>query len=230
MKKFLLSLLIVFPMLSFAQSIEVKYSVYSKKRAEVINKMKERKENLGHQGILADLPAEKVDSFRLVIKGRLSSFERIEPEEELSGNHGPKIILVNPSYSEESISVYKNLEDMSTTEVKDLLARTYSITQPLSRHQWKAYSDSKEIMGLQTYKATIGDSIIAWFCPTIPVQEGPGLYNGLPGLILDLEDSQTIYSCTAINTNSTVEIGKAKRGKEVTAEEFEELRKRALRR
>jgi GLPGLI family protein len=58
------------------------------------------------------------------------------------------------------------------------------------------------------------------------VQDGPGLYCGLPGLILDLEDGQTIYSCTAINTNSTREVEKPKRAKVVTAEEFEELRKR----
>ena len=126
------------------------------------------------------------------------------------------------------MSVYKNMEDGSVTEVKDLLARTYSITHPLSSYQWEVSADSKKIMGLQTLKATVGDSITAWFCPTIPVQEGPSLYCGLPGLILDLEDSQAIYSCTAINTNSSHEVGKAKRAKEVTEEEFEQLRQRAL--
>lgn len=228
MRKLLFTILLAFPLFATAQSIEVKYSVYSKKRAEVVNKMKERKENQGHQGLLSDLSAEKKDSFCLVVKGRMSSFEQIEPEEELSDDSGPKIILVGPSYSEESISVYKNLEDMSATEQKDLLARTYSIKKTLPNYQWKVGSETKKIMGLQTHKATLGDSITAWFCPTIPVQEGPGLYHGLPGLILDLEDSQAIYSCTAINTNSSHEVGKAKRAKEVTEEEFEQLRQRAL--
>ena len=89
----------VLPMLAFAQSIEVKYSVYSKKRAEAINKIKGAKENQGYQGLLSGLSAEKKDSFCLVVSGRMSSFEQIEPEEELTGDHGPKIILVNPSYS-----------------------------------------------------------------------------------------------------------------------------------
>ena len=185
----------VLPMLAFAQSIEVKYSVYSKKRAEAINKIKGAKENQGYQGLLSGLSAEKKDSFCLVVSGRMSSFEQIEPEEELTGDHGPKIILVNPSYSEESVSVG---------------------------------TESKEIMGLQAYKATIGDSITAWFCPTIPVQDGPGLYCGLPGLILDLEDAQTVYSCTAINTNSTREVGKPKRAKKMTEEEFVSLRRRTI--
>lgn len=230
MRKFFLLLLTIFPMLAFSQSIEVKYSVFSKGRVDVVNKIKSRKENLNHQGLLSGLSAEKRDSFSLVIKGRMSSFERIEPEEELFDNQGPKIILVSTAYSEEDVSVYKNMEDGSVTEVKDLLARTYSITHPLSSYQWEVSADSKKIMGLQTLKATVGDSITAWFCPTIPVQEGPSLYCGLPGLILDLEDEQTIYSCIEINTNSIAELGKPKRAKEVTEKEFENLRQRALHR
>ena len=228
MRRLFSLLLMVLPMLTFAQSIEVKYSVYSKKRAEAINKIKGAKENQGYQGLLSGLSAEKKDSFCLVVSGRMSSFEQIEPEEELTGDHGPKIILVNPSYSEESVSVYKNLADMRVTELKDLLARTYSITHPLPRYKWNVGTESKEIMGLQAYKATIGDSITAWFCPTIPVQDGPGLYCGLPGLILDLEDAQTVYSCTAINTNSTREVGKPKRAKKMTEEEFVSLRRRTI--
>ena len=228
MRRLFSLLLMVLPMLAFAQSIEVKYFVYSKKRAEAINKIKGAKENQGYQGLLSGLSAEKKDSFCLVVSARMSSFEQIEPEEELTGDHGPKIILVNPSYSEESVSVYKNLADMRVTELKDLLARTYSITHPLPRYKWNVGTESKEIMGLQVYKATIGDSITAWFCPTIPVQDGPGLYCGLPGLILDLEDAQTVYSCTTINTNSTREVGKPKRAKEMTEEEFVSLRRRTI--
>lgn len=228
MRKLLLQFLMVFPALTFAQSIEVKYSVYVKNRKEVVNKVKHAKENQGYQGFLADLSAEKKDSFLLVVEGRMSSFEQIEPEDELSENHGPKIILVGPSYSEEKMSVYKNLVNMNVTELKDLFGKTYSITHPLPHYHWNISSESKKIMGLVTYKATIGDSVTAWFCPTIPVQEGPGLYNGLPGLILDLEDEQTIYSCMAVNTNSTSVVGNPKRAKEVTTEEFEKLRKRAF--
>ena len=171
MRKLVLQLFTFLPMLCFAQNIEVNYSVYSKKRAEVVKKIKGAKENQGYQGLLPGMTAEKKDSFCLVINGRMSSFEQIEPKEELSDNQGPRIIIVNPSFSEENVSVYKNLEEMSVTELKDLLARTYSIMHPLPRYQWKVSPDSREIMGLKTYKATIGDSIMAWFCPTIPIRE-----------------------------------------------------------
>ena len=96
---------------------KLKLRVYSKKRAEAINKIKGAKENQGYQGLLSGMTAEKKDSFCLVVKGRMSSFEQIEPEEELSDDHGPKIILVSSDYSEESVSVYKNLADMNVTEL-----------------------------------------------------------------------------------------------------------------
>ena len=121
MRKLMLQLLSILPVFAFAQSIEVKYSVYSKKRAEVINKMKGREENQGYKEFLSDLSTEKRDSFCLVVKWRMSSFERLEPEEELSDDRGPRIIIVGPAYSEEGFSVYKNFEEMSTMEQKDLL-------------------------------------------------------------------------------------------------------------
>ena len=83
-------------------------------------------------------------------------------------------------------------------------------------------------MGLKCYRATLHDVVTAWFCPEIPVSEGPDVYAGLPGLILDLEDEKYVYRCMAIDTNSGSEIAKVKRGKKVSAKRFEELRKQML--
>jgi GLPGLI family protein len=83
-------------------------------------------------------------------------------------------------------------------------------------------------MGLKCYRATLNDSVTAWFSPEIPVSEGPDVYAGLPGLILDLEDGQNVYRCIAIDTNSRSEVAAKKRGKKVSTERFEELRKQML--
>ena len=140
MRLLLLPFLMFLSMLTFAQSIEVKYFVYLKSRKEVVNKIKQAKENRSYQGLLNDLQAEKRDSFRLIIKGRMSSFEQIVSEGELSQNEGPRIIIVNPSYSEEKVSVYKSLVDMRATELKDLLGRTYSIIHLLPHYQYEINS------------------------------------------------------------------------------------------
>ena len=103
MKKILLPLLLFLPMLCLAQSIEVKYSVYSKQRKAQIEKIMSNAANQGNKGLLAGMEAEKEDSFCLVIKDRLSSYVRIEPEENVSDDSGPQIILV------EGITVKKSV-------------------------------------------------------------------------------------------------------------------------
>ena len=210
MRKILLPLLLFLPMLCLAQSIEVKYSVYSKQRKAQIEKIMNNVANQGHKGLLAGIEAEKEDSFCLVVRDRLSSYVRIEPEEDLSDDSGPKIVLVSGAFSEEEHAVYKDMTNHTMTEAKDLLA------------------DNREIMGLKCYRATLNDSVTAWFSPEIPVSEGPDVYAGLPGLILDLEDGQNVYRCIAIDTNSRSEVAAKKRGKKVSTERFEELRKQML--
>ena len=228
MKRYVLLVFIMIPMLCLAQSIKVKYSVYSKQRKEQINKIMSNAANQEHKGLFASIEAEKEDSFCLVIKDRLSSYVRIESEDDLSDDSGPQIILVGGDYSEEERAVYKNMVSRTMTEAKDLLAETYIVETAIPTYDWKVSSDSKEIMGLKCYQATLNDTITAWFCPEIPVSDGPDVYAGLPGLILDLEDEHNIYRCIAIDTKSRSEVAAKRRGKKVSPERFEELRKEML--
>ena len=230
MRKILFQLLLVFPMVCHAQSLEVKYSVYSKLRKKQIEKIMNNSENQEHKGLFAGMTAEKEDSFCLVIRDRRSSYVRLEPEEDLSVDSGPKIVLVSGDYSEEDRAVYKDMTTKTMTEAKDLLAVTYIVETPVPHYDWKVFSDNKEIMGMKCYRATLNDTVTAWFCPDIPISEGPDVYAGLPGLILDMEDERFIYHCMAINTNSGSVLAEKKRGKKVSPERFEELRKQMLER
>ena len=47
-------------------------------------------------------------------------------------------------------------------------------------------------------------TITAWYCPEIPINQGPDKYWGLPGLILEVNDGTTILLCSkaAINISS----------------------------
>ena len=229
-KLIITALLALVAMAGQAQSIEVKYSVYSKQRKAQIEKIMSNSENQGHKGLLAGMEVEKEDSFCLVIKDRQSSYVRIEPEEDLNDGGGVKIVLVSGDYSEEDHAVYKNLTTRTMVEAKDLLADTYIIETRIPQYEWKVCSDSKEVMGLKCYRATLNDTITAWFCPEIPVSDGPDVYAGLPGLVIDLEDERNIYHCIAINTNSRSEVAEKKRGKKVTAKRFEELRNKIIER
>ena len=69
------------------------------------------------------------------------------------------------------------------------------------------------------------NTITAWYCPEIPVNQGPENYWGLPGLILEVNDGKTVMLCTKIvmNTKDKVEIKPVTKGKEVTQTEYNDI-------
>ncbi len=67
--------------------------------------------------------------------------------------------------------------------------------------------------------------VTAWYTLDIPVGHGPGDYWGLPGLILEVNDGNTIILCTKIvlNPKEKAEIIAPKKGKVVSQEEYDKI-------
>ncbi|MDF4204738.1 GLPGLI family protein [Maribacter sp. SA7] len=67
--------------------------------------------------------------------------------------------------------------------------------------------------------------IEAWYTPEIPINQGPGLYWGLPGLILAVNDDVTTIVCSEITMNPSekMEIKAPTKGKKVTQAEYDEI-------
>jgi len=58
---------------------------------------------------------------------------------------------------------------------------------------WQELPDEREVGGLHCKAATAhfkGREYICWYCPDIPIPEGPWKLGGLPGLILEAYDDQ----------------------------------------
>ena len=74
------------------------------------------------------------------------------------------------------------------------------------------------------------NTITAWYCPEIPVNQGPENYWGLPGLILEVNDGKTIILCSklVLNSKEKVEIKAASKGKVVTQKEYDEIVKNKM--
>lgn len=70
-------------------------------------------------------------------------------------------------------------------------------------------------------------TVTAWYTPQIPVNQGPGEFWGLPGLILEVNSSKTVILCTkiVINPQDKVEIKAPTKGKEVTKKEYNDIMK-----
>ena len=67
--------------------------------------------------------------------------------------------------------------------------------------------------------------IIAWYAPEIPINQGPGQYWGLPGLILEVNEGKTTILCSKLvmNTSDRKKIEPATKGKKVSQAEYDEI-------
>lgn len=64
---------------------------------------------------------------------------------------------------------------------------------------WKISGETRQILSYSCQKAITtfrGRNYEAWFTPDIPLQEGPWKFRGLPGLILEVYDTQNQYFFT----------------------------------
>ena len=68
-------------------------------------------------------------------------------------------------------------------------------------------------------------TVTAWYTPQIPVSNGPDNYQGLPGLILEVNDGDLMILCSkiTINPKKMIEISEPKKGKQVTQEEYNKI-------
>lgn len=82
----------------------------------------------------------------------------------------------------------KNNSEFTTYKKVDLNYYKYNFTKKIN---WKILSATKNILGFRVQKAITyygGRKWIAWFTQEIPLQFGPYVFYGLPGLILEIND------------------------------------------
>lgn len=103
---------------------------------------------------------------------------------------------------------------------------------------WEITTESKMIGDYLCYKAETSEKsvnrigqdrsvpITAWFAPSLPYGYGPSCYNGLPGLILELEYRETTFLASSITisnvSDSTIDFPK---GKTILKEEYDKKMK-----
>ena len=143
------------------------------------------------------------------------------PAQELDLDYRPGLEFTDTSFVD--------LERGTFTEFRDLYLDTYLVTGELPRFQWRLTSESRTYLEYQVMKATaVIDSAVveAWFSPDIPVSAGPGLYGGLPGLILLLTNPLTgeVYAAESVELAEQPPILPPRTGTAVSAGEYETLK------
>jgi GLPGLI family protein len=78
------------------------------------------------------------------------------------------------------------------SEETDLKKKTFFVSDSLHPMRWAISAEERMVDSLRCIKASCqfrGREYIAWFSPDLPLPLGPWKMGGLPGLIVDLHDS-----------------------------------------
>jgi GLPGLI family protein len=99
--------------------------------------------------------------------------------------------------------IYKNFAENNLTYHEYIPQNFFFYEEPLNGMKWKLISgEERVIKNYKVKKATTyygGREWIAWFTPDIPINNGPYKFNGLPGLIVKIEDSRGHYAFTLLS-------------------------------
>ncbi|MCD9618860.1 GLPGLI family protein [Chryseobacterium gleum] len=139
------------------------------------------------------------DNMILDLKSNTSIFRESQDKKSDSiklnnGNGRYKMGIENQFY------IKKNLTQNKIEKVITYLGTDYFL--PIEEIlDWKITSEQKIIGKYKSQKAEInygGRNWIAWFTTELPFGDGPYIFNGLPGLIISIQDSNNEYSFNLI--------------------------------
>ncbi len=144
--------------------------------------------------------------------------------------------------------LYKNIAEKRYANKTEISGKRFLIKDELKKPEWEMTSETKKIGKYTCYKATrtkeeerisqmMTDGEVeekkemvivvttAWFTPEIPVSNGPSMYWGLPGLILEVHEGKQSIICSEIVLNPTkkIEVDEPKKGKKVSQKEMEAI-------
>ncbi|WP_430410097.1 GLPGLI family protein [Kordia sp.] len=159
---------------------------------------------------------------------------------------GMQIMVMGNS---ESNMLYKNMKEKRYTNQEDIFGKVFLIKDSLENKKWTLSTETKFIGQYQCFKATrtievdkiaffsLNDgkeeskltkekvTVTAWYTPEIPVNAGPAMYWGLPGLILEVNDGSETIICSKIilNPKNKITIKEPTKGKKVNQDKFKSI-------
>ena len=102
----------------------------------------------------------------------------------------------------------RKAKKVTVTHRSDDIVFRYS--EAIPNINWTIHNENKRILDYTCQRATAkfrGRVYEVWFAPEIPLREGPYKFVGLPGLILEMADSQKhyVYKCISLRQPKAVE-------------------------
>lgn len=140
---------------------------------------------------------------------------------------------IDPKFREPEIFAirHKNRKTGRLTSQETLFGEQYLVVETLADFGWKQVAEEKKV-GNYTCKKAVDASgeVTAWYCPDIPSGDGPGIYQGLPGLILQIERKEGKITAVEIDTEYTLtkRVVAPVNGKKTDRKSFDALKKEKI--
>lgn len=187
----------IFPALNLSvKGVAQSSSVLSYK---IIYEFKHQRDSLNSNSVYIEKMVLYIDSKMSLFKSNELDNYEYEHEKQIedavkdfkSGNS----TIINQTSPKRVIKteILKNRNQLQLLIKEALIGMNYLIKDSLSSIKWIITSETKKIENLICQKATArfrGRNYVAWFCPAIPINDGPWKFFGLPGLILQVNDTK----------------------------------------
>lgn len=173
------------------------------------------------------LPKEQVSVKELLFNEGTTLFsESKKSNSDITMGQGEGVHIRMMSSGEDRI--YTDFNEGKVTEQRDFMNRRFLIEREIPDSRWKITGQQKEIIGYRCMEAvsvdTSGKATVVWFSPDFGAKGGPGLFNNLPGMVLEvnMNDGARVFIATKVESMEpgTVKPQKPGEGKRVTEEEF----------
>jgi len=147
--------------------------------------------------------------------------------------------------SQGSDIMYKNIKENRYSNKAEIYGKQFLIKDSLENRKWELANETKNIGKYTCFNATFTEEVSSqtlnekneltsetserittvWYTPQIPVNNGPGEFHGLPGLILEVNDGDLTLVCSkiVINPEDEINIVEPTKGKIITQIKFDDI-------
>lgn len=242
---------------SYAQSIqgEATYKSYRQMQIELDSS---GVNDVMREQIMAQLKKQMEREYTLQFNQDEGLYKQVEALENapLVGD-GIEMVVVGSGASD---ILYTNLKDQRYANQNEMFGKLFLIKDSIEKRDWKLSKETKNIGDYTCFKATYtyereamrmrvrssenptdeeveeepaqqeNIEVTAWYTPQIPVGAGPGQYQGLPGLILEVNDAELSILCSKIvlNPKKGVDIKEPTKGKQVSEATYDEILRKKM--
>ncbi|MDR3285811.1 MAG: GLPGLI family protein [Prevotellaceae bacterium] len=118
---------------------------------------------------------------------------------------------------------YKNHNTHKEISYQDFFGKGFLIETELKADEWEITDSTKNIQGYNCTKAVSKNGeTTAWYCPNLPITDGP-VYTGLPGLVLEMKSDKLTIITKEISDDADCKIEKPTKGKKISKDDFDKM-------